>query len=133
MSATHYFFDIFAFTVALLELIYLYREGKIAGRRWIVPTLIGLLIAFGGVVVYGSVQHRTALLNAQGRITDILKTDAWTFDELSHRLPYSDLPMVSEALDDLIRAGSVMHDEVRLSQPDGSIQHEVRLYRAKKP
>ncbi len=129
MSVVHYLFDIFAFTVALLELIHLHIEGKVAGRRWIIPTLIGLLLAFGGVVSYGWVDNHTALQNAQGRIVGILKTDPRTFDELVHSLPSWDLPLVSEALEDLIRARRVVYDDVRLSQQDGSIQHEVRLYR----
>jgi hypothetical protein len=129
MSVIHQVFDIFAFTVALLELVHLHVEGKIAGRRWIVPTLIGLLITMGAVVAYDSIDHHSSVTNAQGRIIGILQTDPRSLDELSHGLPSWDLPLVPEALEGLIRSGHVTFDDVKLGQLDGSIQHEVRLYR----
>jgi hypothetical protein len=128
MSVIHEIFDIFAFTVALIELIHLYREGKITGRRWIVPVLIALLVGFGSVVAYDWADHKSALARVETQIAGILQSDARTFDELAHRLPYRDLPLISEALDELISAGRVIYDDVRLSQPDDSIPHEVRLY-----
>lgn len=128
MSITHAVFDVFAFTVALLELIHLYREGKVTGRRWIIPTLIVVLIGLCGVVVSGWLQHKAALLRAENRISEILRVDPHTFDELAHSLDYDDLPFISEALGSLVSSGRVGHDDIRLSQPDGSIQHEIRLY-----
>ena len=50
MSVIHQVFDIFAFKVAPLELVHLHVEVKNAERRWIIPTLIGPLVAMGAVV-----------------------------------------------------------------------------------
>jgi hypothetical protein len=132
MTLTHQIFDIFAFTVALLELIHLYREGKISGRRWVVPMLIALLLGFGSVVGHGWAEQKSALTRAETQIIESLESDARTFDELAHRLSYRELPLASEALDELISSGRVMYEDVRLAQPDDSIPHEVRLYHLRK-
>jgi len=131
LSVEHYLFDAFAFTVALVELIHIYRkEREGIGRRWFIPTLIGLLVASGAIVASDWAQHRTALRDVRVRITDILRTPQ-TFDEIAHKLPYDDMPMVSEALGDLIHSAKVNYDVIVLAQRDDSIQHEVGLYSAK--
>jgi hypothetical protein len=129
----HTIFDVFAFTAAVLELIHIHRsEGAIAGRRWIIPTLLAMLVTFGSIGTYNVVQQRIALKNVQDRIIDFLQTEPRSFDEILHKLPYDDLPLVSEALGDLTHARTVTYDDVVLAQHDDSIRHEVRLYCAKK-
>ncbi|SRR6266849_392546 len=132
MTVIHQIFDIFAFTVALIELIYLYREGKIKGRRWIIPVLIALLLGFGGIVARGWAEHNSALTRAETQIIETLQSDPRTFDELAHHLPYKEQPLTSEALDELSASGRIIWDDIRLAQPDDSTPHEVRLYRLRK-
>jgi hypothetical protein len=129
----HAIIDVLALSAAVLELIHVHRsEGSIAGRRWIIPTLIAVLATFGSIGIYNVVQHRIDLKNVRDRIVDILQTEPRTFDEILHKLPYEDLPLVSEALGDLTHARSVTYEDIVLAQHDDSIQHEVRLYCTKK-
>jgi hypothetical protein len=125
----HNLFDVVAFVVAIAHLVHIYkREGQVGGKRWLVITVAGLLMAMGGAVIYDAAEHRSALAQVESRIAAMLRTDARSFDEIFHNLPFSDIPLVSEALGDLVDRGKIGYDVVVLSQRDNSIQHQVGLY-----
>jgi len=125
----HYLFDVFAFVVAIAHLVHIYRrEAQADGKRWLVITVAALLIALGGAVVYDAAQHQSAVMQVESRIASMVETDARSFDEIFHNLPFGDIPLVSEALGNLVDHGKIRYDVVVLSQPDNSIQHQVGLY-----
>ena len=126
MNVFHKLLDIFCFVVALLALVNEFRRGQV-GRRFTVLAVGLLLAALGGVVLFEYIDHQESVHKVQRRVVATLASGgSKTLDELVDGLGVEE-PLLKEALDG-ISGNEVTSTLYTLSQSDGSVTHQVRLY-----